>query len=289
MLCRRPAGPLARIVERIWASDGDEAPPPASGRERSLPTGTVHLCLRLGPAPLRLYHGVDDPVGWTVAGGVIAGAGTRPWLKDVSHPVPTVGAVLRPGGAAALAGVPAAHLAGAHTPLDALWGGGYVETLRDRLATAGSAARRIAVFEAALTARLDPDAGVDPLIAAAAARLGRAGGVAAVAAACGLGHRHFARRFHAAVGLAPARYGRVVRFTRALARLHGDGAAGLADIAAAAGYADQAHFSRDFAAFAGITPGRYRSASPLFAHHVPVAPADARHVRSVQDAGADRW
>jgi AraC-like DNA-binding protein len=85
----------------------------------------------------------------------------------------------------------------------------------------------------------------------------------------GCSHRTFIALFRRAVGLTPKRYCRVLRFRRALQ----DTAAGsgsLADLAAAAGYRDQAHFNRDFREFAGVTPGEYCRASPRAPHHLPI-------------------
>ncbi|MEU4253293.1 helix-turn-helix domain-containing protein [Amycolatopsis sp. NPDC026612] len=112
----------------------------------------------------------------------------------------------------------------------------------------------------------------------AAATLGRAGAEAAqVAAALGragasrpdavagrgedpvaslaVSERGLRRRFVQAVGYGPATYLRVSRFQRAVALA--PRVANLAALAAAAGYADQAHLSRDCRALTGLTPRGY--------------------------------
>src|SRR3546814_20580487 len=63
--------------------------------------------------------------------------------------------------------------------------------------------------------------------------------------------------------LAPKAWCRVHRFGRALERLAADPALFLADVAAAEGYADQAHFTREFRALAGLSPGADRRRAPL--------------------------
>ena len=78
----------------------------------------------------------------------------------------------------------------------------------------------------------------------------------------GISHRRFIAAFRHAVGLAPKAYLQVQRLQEALKALRTDPAAPLADVAAQAGYADQSHFGREFLAFAGVTPARYRASSP---------------------------
>ncbi|MET8850660.1 helix-turn-helix domain-containing protein [Amycolatopsis sp. NPDC004625] len=97
----------------------------------------------------------------------------------------------------------------------------------------------------------------------AAAVLARPGGVSPDRAAIrvedpvpgAVGERRLRRRFVQAVGYGPATYLRVSRFQRAVTLA--PRTPGLAALAAAAGYADQAHLSRDCRALTGRTPRAY--------------------------------
>lgn len=63
------------------------------------------------------------------------------------------------------------------------------------------------------------------------------------------------RLFTLAVGYGPATYRRILRLQRAIALA--PTAATLADLAVAAGYADQPHLTRECRALTGLTPGAY--------------------------------
>ena len=67
------------------------------------------------------------------------------------------------------------------------------------------------------------------------------------------------RAFRVRYGLSPSEYQRQLRL-RAARQALASGAA-IADVAAAAGFADQAHLTRWFRRCYGITPGAYRAAS----------------------------
>jgi AraC-like DNA-binding protein len=83
----------------------------------------------------------------------------------------------------------------------------------------------------------------------------------------GLTRHDLARQFRIALGTSPHRYLLMRRLDFARARLlipegtRGTllGCPSLTDIAAEAGFADQAHFTRAFCAAFGMTPGRYRA------------------------------
>jgi AraC-like DNA-binding protein len=73
-------------------------------------------------------------------------------------------------------------------------------------------------------------------------------------AVSGLGRYELARQFRAAYGTSPYRYSLMRRLDYARREL--GGGAPLAEVALAAGFADQAHFTRMFGAAFGVTPGR---------------------------------
>ncbi len=283
-LSRPPLPALRPFVRQLWASDG-KAAGAGPGRERMLPGGGMHVVIRLDDTPLRLFAGPDDMQGQTLSGGVLAGLRSTAYEKIADGSLANVGAVLRPGASALITAVPAGELAGRHSRLDELWRPGALEILRERLRAAPDAARRLALFERALLSRLPVLRGIDPRIAALTRRLERGAAVRDLVAESGASHRHFARGFRAAVGVTPRTYGRLARFEKLLAALHGAPARSLAELAAAMGYADQAHMNREFRAFTGLTPGAYRRIAPADSRHVPLDPGQFRSRRGPAGPG----
>ena len=85
-------------------------------------------------------------------------------------------------------------------------------------------------------------------------------GVAEVADEVGYSRRHLGGLLRAEVGLTPKEYQRVARFERSRALVMAAAAAGrvsLADVAARAGYADQAHLAREWVRLAGCPPSTW--------------------------------
>jgi AraC-like DNA-binding protein len=66
------------------------------------------------------------------------------------------------------------------------------------------------------------------------------------------------RMFQQHYGLSPKFYARIVRVQRALALMSQNTRISLTEVALSCGYYDPAHFSKDFSAFAGQSPERYR-------------------------------
>jgi AraC-like DNA-binding protein len=271
---RTPCPALRRYVKSLWVS---RELPRAGGatRERILPSGTIQLVFRL-THPLRIFQSASDMQGRLVAHALIGGARAQAHIRDISQPIHSVGAQLMPGAGPALLGVPADLLSGQHTALHDVWGS-ESELIRERLQEL-SPQHQLDLLEALLLERLAVAQPADPLVQHALVLLARGAQVATVVADSGYSHKHFIRRFERAVGLSPKLYTRVVRLARALPHLQGE--ASLAHTAVHAGYSDQAHFTRDFRALSGLTPGAYLQLTPCAGHHVPLAAVAAGQFRS---------
>jgi len=272
LLRERPR--LARLrpfVQALWAVlPGPGALVRPGAREHVLPTGAMHLVFRLSGPPLRLFEGPGDAQGLSVGHALVGGPRDRFYVRDVSQPCASVGALLQPGVALPLLGAPEDALAGRHTALADLWGlqAGFA---LERLQEARGLEDRLDAFEALLLERLGNGLhGMHPAVAQALAPL-RQGlrPVHELAARSGYSHRRFITLFRGATGLAPKTYARIHRLGRVL-ELAGDAPQrGWADIAHEAGFADQSHLTREFGDIAGLSPQAWRLAT---------AAGDRRHV-----------
>jgi AraC-like DNA-binding protein len=272
LLSRRPCPALAPFVQRLWCSRSE--PQLAAARERVLPTGTMHLVLRLEGGPLRCFEDELTEHAIELGSSLVGGARAQHYVRDVSQLACSVGAQLHAGAAPCLLGVPATELAGRHVSLEDLWGGS-VRTLHERLLSLKEPSARLALFEHALCERLPRVRGMHPAVAESLARMRmRAPSACAVrdlVQDSGYSHRRFISLFEQAVGLTPKVFMRVRRFQQLLARCEAHPELAWAELALSAGYTDQAHFNREFRSFTGLTPGRYRALPTRARNHVPIA------------------
>ena len=180
---------------------------------------------------------------WLGTRVAVAGPATGPVDPSIGVGQPVHGVRFRLGVAGAALGLPAGELADETVPLAALWG----DWVDERTAAGGMPALLEIVRE-----RLRGVA-IDPLARAAALGMAAPGArVDELGAALGVSDRQLRRRFADAVGYAPKTLARVLRFQRFLALASsGDE---LARIALTAGYADQAHLTRETRRLAGRTP-----------------------------------
>jgi AraC-like DNA-binding protein len=183
--------------------------------------------------------------------GQIFVAGPDTAARSVRTPAGVAYVAVRfaPGQAPALLGVPADELCDAQPELDDLW-----PARGRRMAERISAAEhRPAAFAELVRAEFGRcEYRPDLLMREAARCLGRGQPVEEVAAAVGLSPRQLLRRSRHAFGYGPKTLARVLRLGRAVALVRLGTA--LAEVAVRAGYADQAHLTRDVRALAGVPP-----------------------------------
>lgn len=186
----------------------------------------------------------------------VAGPDTGP-VEVARQPGLTVAGVrFRPGKAPGFLGVPASDLLDERIALAELWGHACADRLAARLARAPSPEAAADLLDRAVAGRAGSADAADPVVDALVAMLAGQpesnGVVQAASRALAVGERRLHRRCCAAVGYGPKMLERVLRFQRArsLARRGGS----LALLAVEAGYADQAHLTRECQRLAGTTP-----------------------------------
>jgi len=165
---------------------------------------------------------------------------------------------LTPLGAFGLLGGGVGELAGRAESLDATLDG-RGRRLVERVGNASSWEERLEQAEQVLLAWFDdaprPSPEVEMAWESIVAGRGRSP-VEDLARECGWSRHHLGRRMREELGASPKLLSRMVRFRLALDMVRRSGRP-LAEIAAAAGYSDQAHMNCDFREFTGRSPGSF--------------------------------
>jgi AraC-like DNA-binding protein len=198
---------------------------------RRAPTGSVELRCALGETPR------------------VLGPQTGTLEEPLAPGTVLVGVRLRPEAAAAVLGLPASELLDQHVELEALRRGSG-ERLGEALADAATPGAAAAALERTVAG--EPD----PVVAETTRRLLAGQDVRTIARALYISERQLRRRCETAAGMTPKTLHRVLRFQRFLALAwHSERpTAELARLAAEAGYADQAHLTRETARLSGRSP-----------------------------------
>ena len=167
-------------------------------------------------------------------GAVVVGLADVPFVHALSAGSSCLGLRVRPEAVASVFGLPADELRNASVALDDVVGSRRARLLVDAV-------------ESGSPVVVEPE----PAITGALSLL-RSHSVDDVASAMGLSARHLRRLLLRATGVGPKTYQRVMRFQAFVSA--SDGGTPLAIAAAEAGYADQAHLTREVGRLAGVTP-----------------------------------
>lgn len=222
--------------------------------QRVLPVCFVPLVINFGP-PFRLRDGAIASQ-WQAASSFVAGLYERHAFMRSGGGAFCLQVDLTPVGAHRLLGAAMHELAGRVVDLDAVLGS-WARCLAARLYDAPSWAARFTILDAALTERLETAPPTPKLVEAAWAAIRRdaaAVRIGALAQAFGCSRKHLNEVFQDAIGVSPKTVARLTRFENAVQELAAGRVASLSELALLCGYYDQAHFNRDFRAYAGESP-----------------------------------
>ncbi len=254
------SGPLGALVQRFWIPVWS-VPPGQESVQRVL---QYPVCLLVVTPDYARFHGVVSGLSTTTLDG-------DGWA---------VGVMLTPAAGALVAGGPVAPYTDRWVGIDEVLGeAGSRLATRVRAAMAADPhspaahAAALAAYDEALRRLLPVDAEgrlVDRVVALVESSpdLTR---VDQLCAGTGLSERSLQRLVHRRLGLTPKWLVQRRRLQEAAGRLR-ERTQTVAEVAAALGYADQAHLTRDFARVTGMTPGGFAA---RFGDHAPPCPASA--------------
>jgi AraC-like DNA-binding protein len=258
---RPVAAPIAGLASCVWVQR--VSPDGPAYAHRTVPNGSID-------------------VAWVHGSDVVSVVGPRrePFVARLAPGSVVVGVRLRPGVAAEVLGASAPELVGQTIALDQVWGRSAA-TVVERMSLAATPDDAARALEAEIVARSMAAPEPDAVVAETVRRLqpGRSGEIGALASELFISPRQLRRRCIAAFGFGPKTLHRLLRFQGFLALVQSSRHdAGLGWLAAAAGYFDQAHLTRESVALAGLTPGALlaetrANCGPNHDHAVSFAPA----------------
>ena len=252
---RAPAPPLDRFIDDIYCLTGV----PRHRRLNIPPMPSAHLFINLA-GPIRVYDSDPAVPPAVFTDGWFMGVWTRRFLVEFETPVRVVGVHFKPWGVSPFVNVPSSELRDRWVPVNAVWERS-LDRMRDRIAGARSTGETLQILEDELRSRLvpAPSRGLE-LVNHTAGRLESCWGAVSVGAltdSAGVSGNHLATQFRSHVGVTPKRVARIYRFARLVLSVNALHPVNWSQLAQAAGYFDQAHFSKEFKDFTGHTPTAY--------------------------------
>jgi AraC-like DNA-binding protein len=250
----RPGPSLTGCVDRyVWWSEHTRS----FTTRRELASTTGVLIVNLG-SPLEIADASGVTHRIAAGQGFAGGLAQSTSLSRSTGEMEGIHVHMAPAGLARSLGVPLAALTDrCFTLADLL--GADADRLGERLLDVRPGEARWRVLDGFLAGRLGGARAEDRELDHARALLARGWRVEVVARELSWSRKRLAQRFRDAVGMHPRAFAGLARFERFTAALQAHPSKPLAQAALDAGYADQAHLTREVARYAELTPAQLRA------------------------------
>jgi hypothetical protein len=250
----QPHPDLEALVKCYWTL---EVPvQPAAEKQRILPDGCIDMCFILGD-DIKRY--TSDTAFILQPRAMILGQINEPFYVEPTGVVNCFAVRFYPYGFAHFTTMSIADLANKETELRTVFGG-HANKLSTGIIQATATAERISIVEKFLREKLNEQIVVDSIVKSTIDVMLQTRGAAPINSILKddlSKRRQLERKFSQQVGISPKQLGKVIRLQAALKMLLHDKAESLTAIAYENQYFDQAHFTRDFKEFTGVTPKEF--------------------------------
>lgn len=244
---------LRSFVECFWVHETTVI---ANFTHRVLPDGCVDIIYHLPSFQVSVNN---TYLSRRIAPAIV-GTMTQPVTAQLYPAHNYLGIRFRPGGIAAFIHTPLYAFTDRISPVDSI-NPSLGSSLQNRLEKLGVWSERIQLLEACLLRVLSHSSGLlVPIVPIVQFMLTEKGQISIpqLSRMSRLSPRQLERLFHQFVGVSPKLLARIVRFRHVKTILETDTDDSLMSIAFDNGYTDHAHLTKEFKAFAGLTPSAYR-------------------------------
>jgi AraC-like DNA-binding protein len=249
-----PTAALRPFVLLYWEGIF-EGTPMAALQQKVMPSGYIELVLHVSDARCELY--INN--AWQLSAAFsLVGMWTDPFMLRFRGKVEAFGIRFKPEAIYVLFGIPAAEFINCSANLEEIFGPCFASFCL-KLEESKTIEERVQLADNYFLRRLYKSDIRQTYVQSAAELIRRQSvpSVEHISHRVCISTRQLEREFKSKVGLSPKSYMRITRLNKALQLMSHSPALPLAQVAYLCGYADQAHFNREFKALSGELPTTY--------------------------------
>ncbi len=250
-----PHPDLASFVKCYWTL---EVPLNVEAqRQRIVPDGCIEMAFIFGD-DIKRYTSEDEYV--IQPRSMVLGQITQPFFIEPIGYVNSFAVRFYPYGFANFVSIPIKELANKETPLTVLFGEETANELSHEINNAKDTEARIIVIENFLFKKLNEQVSIDHIVKTTIDTIFSTGGSISIKDMLKNDmskRRQLERKFTEQVGISPKQLCKVIRIQTVLKMMLNQTSESLSQIAYNGDYYDQAHFTKDFKEFTGMTPKEF--------------------------------
>ena len=251
----QPHPDLESLVKCYWTL---EVPASVEAqKQRIIPDGCLEMAFILGD-DIKRYSSEDEFVIQPRL--MVLGQITEPFFIEPTGYVNCFAIRFYPYGLANFLSIPIKELANKETPLSVLFGEEVTNELGQKITDAEGTEARIAIIESFLIETLNDRVSIDSVVKETIDTMYLTSGTISIKAMLknnASKRRQLERKFTEQVGISPKQLCKVIRLQTVLKIMLHQPSESLSQIAYGSDYFDQAHFTKDFKEFTGITPKEF--------------------------------